>query len=562
MSGENYLVVIETQRVKDYLFASPKLRETRGASLLLDKLNRQDTRKAVDACQGKSIYLGGGSGRVLFDDPGKADKFCDEVRKIYRRGAISAQVSVERVTRQPNESFSKWMARGVAESQKNKLAKVEAVPLLAGRWIRPCAACGKAPAQQVEKVGPDEERYFCRACLFKHREVKKLYADVKRHNDVNKEELKKHYSGYILTSLVEEIGNKKGSDANLLLPQDFNQIAAQSKPGNYLGFIYADGNRMGETIKQMAELFPGDAEARQAYGAFSKIVDRSTREAAVEAVLECVPLPKASSHSEESRYSLPVEFILAGGDDLILVTPAHLALPVTARFIKIFQEKSLALQQQWQTDGKLQKYFAKNGLTTSAGVVIAHAGYPASQLMDLAGELMKLAKGKAADLARNRSCQGTLDFMVLHTPGSESAKQRRGEEYSRRTDALEVRLTERPYTVPDLEALLARIRALKEADVPRTKLKALYPILFEDLLPAQFEAQRIRERLRTTGALDAEDGPLQSLIEDLDVFPFRRDNPNRWTTPLSELIEIYDFVAPEVAMVMEDTIDDGVHVPA
>ncbi len=42
------LVVIETQRVKGYLFASRLLRETRGASLLLDRLNRIEAREQAE----------------------------------------------------------------------------------------------------------------------------------------------------------------------------------------------------------------------------------------------------------------------------------------------------------------------------------------------------------------------------------------------------------------------------------------------------------------------------------------------------------------------------------
>ena len=47
MLSERFLVVIETQRVKSYLFASRFLRETRGASMLLDRLNRAKTRDLI-----------------------------------------------------------------------------------------------------------------------------------------------------------------------------------------------------------------------------------------------------------------------------------------------------------------------------------------------------------------------------------------------------------------------------------------------------------------------------------------------------------------------------------
>jgi hypothetical protein len=67
LNDYRYLAVIETQRVKGYLFASPLLRETRGASLLLDRLNRRETGSLLERLGGRSVYLGGGSGRALFE---------------------------------------------------------------------------------------------------------------------------------------------------------------------------------------------------------------------------------------------------------------------------------------------------------------------------------------------------------------------------------------------------------------------------------------------------------------------------------------------------------------
>jgi hypothetical protein len=158
------------------------------------------------------------------------------------------------------------------------------------------------------------------------------------------------------------------------------------------------------------------------------------------------------------------------------VVPAHAALEVAACFISLYQAKTIALQQEWIDQGELLGFFAPKGLTTSAGVVIAHASYPASQLMDLAGELMKLAKRKAVDLADSNHLEGTLDFMVLHSAGSEKVKERR-KEYQARS---EITLTERPYTATEAFKLLGRIRALKRSDVPRTKLQALFPFFLKE----------------------------------------------------------------------------------
>ena len=123
---QKFLVIIETQRVKDYLFASSVLRETRGASLLLDMLNQQSIKRILERLSGyNKIYLGGGSGRVLFNDAGSADKFASQVRSLYQEKTVNARVSVEVLERkrvknkddkEEYESIPAWMARGVRES--------------------------------------------------------------------------------------------------------------------------------------------------------------------------------------------------------------------------------------------------------------------------------------------------------------------------------------------------------------------------------------------------------------------------------------------------------------
>ena len=399
--------------------------------------------------------------------------------------------------------------------------------------------------------------YLCVACLKKRRTVSTFYREVKRNWDVDValppvHRLRREWPHFILTTLAEAVQHRFGTHIRTRLPQDLNQIADRSKPRNYIGFIYADGNRMGETIKTMGELFPDDMEAKQAYKAFSTIVDQATREAAVEAVLDCGVIDSREKTRRSLSHFVPAEFVLAGGDDLVLVVPAHVALHVTARFLTLFLERTRHLQERWVAQGQLARCFAPGGLTTSAGVVLAHASYPASQLMDLAGELMKLAKRKAAALARSNHYEGTLDFAVLHTPGSERIKQRRQAEYvyEDKARALTIQRTERPYTAQDLVQLLIQIQALKDTAVPRSKLKALYPVLFQSVMQAQFEAQHIKERLQVTGALNI--AALRDLVSSLELFPFRAQTSKiqtskTWSTPLSEIIELYDFVQPASA---------------
>jgi hypothetical protein len=550
LKESRYLAVIETQRVKGYLFASPILRETRGASLLLDRLNRRETQAILDRAGGRSVYLGGGSGRALFGSREEAEDFANKILVLYRDQARSARVSVEVLERDGEESFPAWVARGVAESRKNKLSRAEALPSLGGRWLRPCTSCGKEPAEQIPPPDIQGNHLLCRSCFAKRQEIRQFYGGVKGNLDrllpmPTSAELKKRgWPDFILTTLAEKVEGEGSGSARetirTLLPRDFDHIGERSRPRNYIGLIYADGNRMGETIRAMATKFPGDEEAQRAYGAFSRIVDQATREAAVEAVLERVETPEMDTEDGKPARLVPAEFLIAGGDDLILIVPAHAALGVTERFLTRFQEKSQVLQDEAAQKGEIPHAFAEEGLTTSAGVVISHASYPASQLVDLAAELMKSAKRKAADLARDRRFEGTMDFMVVHESGTESMKQRKEEYEGKTPTGCTVRRTERPYTAGEMARLRERILALKEAGVPRGKLKALYSSLFRSPVEAQYEAARIRERLIATGQANGS-GPLAQLFTELSLFPFRERSKEEWSTPLTELIEIYDF---------------------
>src|SRR4051794_41872790 len=94
MTTDRVLAVVETQRVKGYLFASPILRETRGASLLLDRLNRRETETILEQTGGRGVYLGGGAGRALFESRGRGGGFASRGGALYRGEARGARGAV------------------------------------------------------------------------------------------------------------------------------------------------------------------------------------------------------------------------------------------------------------------------------------------------------------------------------------------------------------------------------------------------------------------------------------------------------------------------------------
>ena len=97
------LVAFDTDHIKSYVFGTDRLKEIRGASALLDELNRKDMLEiAKQFCREKGIerdtrdviYLNGGSGLfLLMTDKNTAKEFGERVQRRYR-GAAADGASV------------------------------------------------------------------------------------------------------------------------------------------------------------------------------------------------------------------------------------------------------------------------------------------------------------------------------------------------------------------------------------------------------------------------------------------------------------------------------------
>lgn len=545
------LLVLETQGVKSWLFASPILRETRGASVLLDIVNRKKIQEHEHIQQAEIIYLGGGSGKIIFATREDAEQGQQIIEAIYHKEAPSAKISIHLEPIQG--SFSKAVSAAVVRCREKKQAGGIQPFQIAGRWLRPCSSCGSQPAERKEKeLG--SIHFLCAACCKKREQVTTLYQNIKPsrlgHRPLKAaEDLKRDYmEAFLFTTLAQQY-EKKYPQHKLYLPQSINDIGQASHPENYMGFIYADGDRMGEMVQKMGEISNEELQI-QAYKEFSRILDQATREAAVEAVFQNLEL---SQHAEDAEGKfLPAEFLMAGGDDLMLLVPAHAALDIALSFMELFQKKSKELFQKSRSCiANFEE--VRTGLTCSAGIVLSHTHYPVSELMDFAADLMKNAKKKS--VAQDKRT-GVLDFMVLAESSSKAVAVRRREEYEQKT----LYLTERPYTVAKCHELLRWIRESKAQEMPRNKLIALYAALFKNSYSAQFEALNIRQRLQDTGNLP-ENSTLYTLFcEVLNRFPYRQHETEdtKWTSPLSEFIELYDFIQKKEARDENMDLHNGV----
>ena len=171
------LVALDTDHIKQYVFATDKLKEIRGASSLLDRLNRGVMPTLAKSYSGVMIYANGGSGLFLINSA-KAVEFGIQVQHEYRRlttgGASVTYVvqplpedapdTIEEIMKHPMPHTLALLRNRLREQKGHPHARIDEAshPLM-----RLCDSCGIFYA-----VGqaPNEPEFYCQSCLNKQKE--------------------------------------------------------------------------------------------------------------------------------------------------------------------------------------------------------------------------------------------------------------------------------------------------------------------------------------------------------------------------------------------------------
>ncbi len=163
--GKKSLVALDTDHIKQYVFATDRLKEIRGASSILDNLNRRVmTSIAKKEFQAQEVYANGGSGLFLIDgDKTVAEKFGQRVQQEYRKeteGGASITFAVEEIPESVQDAWNDdtWstlelLRYGLAE-KKSFSTGIVALP--SHPFMRLCDACGRQYAEKKDDNDPED----------------------------------------------------------------------------------------------------------------------------------------------------------------------------------------------------------------------------------------------------------------------------------------------------------------------------------------------------------------------------------------------------------------------
>lgn len=491
---QSWLVVFDTDRIKQYIFATNRLKEIRGASaILIDLDTKRKSTLANELRESGLIYSAGGGAAALVESEEQAKALIAKITREFQNETVTAAITG--ISLKPESvngrQFGQRMRAAGEKLRQAKAAKAELLTIPVEPYMRLCNSCGQHPVTTLARDGSGD--WLCTSCI-----TKREKSDRSALYDAFREYVQKFEGdNHIWTE-------KK-------LPRDLDAIGIVSKPPNYVGFISLDGNHLGDLLSKM--------EALEEYRRFSKGLQSLTQNQTFNAL---------RNHGRPLQDTAPFELVLIGGDDVLLITAADIAIDVALSIAEGFEKNSRKEVLEGTGLAKEQKI-----LTMAGGVVLAHADFPIPAMHKLAEGLQKSAKKFCAEHGYQ---SGALDFLVVSSSNADLEAMRKSIPHRR------------PYTLKELRLLVDYIRRFKSVDFPANQLQTMYQALFTSEVNAQLVS------IATLGRLGQQSDRekynlLRNFFKDVGVTfdgqlpPWdakKQKGPK--VSALADLVELYPFI--------------------
>jgi hypothetical protein len=570
--GKLSLVALDTNHIKRYVFATNKLREIRGASSLLDHLNRRVMGQIADdpAFHAQSVFANGGSGLFLLDSD-VARAFALRVQQTYQKetsGGASIIFAIQELPPGVQDAWQddlretltllryrlaekklSWLAGQDEQGDEvaNHLSLTDCVTFVSHPFMHPCDACGQYYSEGRDSYealdeAMRDEHIYCSVCLAKRTEDHAIkvgiddLVEARRKTGLPASGKRKPFAWeQVLKELPRQYEIPPGTER----PGDFNELRGMGASAKeYLGIIYADGNGMGQMLEELSTL----SQLKE----MAASIDQAVYMSIGSAIGQYLPIQPGEGRTPPQ---FPFDLLLVGGDDLMIVTPANRALDVALAIARAFHE---TIQK---------RNFEERERSLSIGVVLAPVKYPFGLLQRQAEETLQYAKRAGQDRSRSSKYGETrINFMTVTGSSSQNFEDVYGSLCGSEKHE-KFYATLRPYTVEELEFLQNEIREGRKAGLGRGKLHQMREaVLKMNLTTSVYEGLaalrnwRLSERDFVARHVYTFASRYQQTHYDAEqpdklfprvTFPWFADGPGIYRTPLLDFVELYDFIAAE-----------------
>ena len=439
------LAAYDTVGIQNYIFASNKLAENVGGSILVADIFVKVLPQAITAITGQQhnewrgkgalnpslkveiIYQGGGNAFVAFAD----EKDFQDVTKDFLIRTSQTAPGVGIAVAAIETDFK--------DNYKRDFAKLnDRLTLVKGGFNIPVFAGNQPITKQSGRTGLPVSSY---------RDDEYLSEDQVKKRDRYKVYKSEHKSNI---EVFDDLAFEKGSDS-------------------LIAIVHVDGNNMGKHIKSIMDQFDTYKEAVSEIRKLSEKIDKCYKEALQRTITafkaayqEYVIAYRATHPSKEhsdKQINPPMLELIGDGDDTTLVISGRFAIDFSARLLREIEKTCVE-----------NRPFKDIVPYACAGVVLFHSHFPFSEAYKLAEELCTSAKKPS------RETDGSyIDFHIHQSGNVAGLSALRDAQY--RVDGLTV--LRRPWRVtegyeseqPNFKWFEKHIKTVK--DMPRNKTKAI-----------------------------------------------------------------------------------------
>ena len=443
------LVRFDTDRIASFVFESSRPPVIAGASKILRDLNAAIARDFSDW----TLLSGGGEG-LLLTPRGRGAEICRQIETAYQRASVSALgVTTAFISARPEDFLP---VQGGESEPRDGIRVVSGTPALLSLLHDEIRRKKDERPQDRAVVAGNQPR--CRSC--RDREAGKTTLHSLGRPDEN---------GAVCDPCERRWRTGRGEIEGLsfqeLIDHWTGSQAEGTRKGSYLGFLYADGNGMGALFGKLRSLDELRTLSGEVTACFEAL--RSTVEKEVEAALP---------EKDRSRAARLFLDLLAGGDEVIWILPAALAVHVAERL-----EGWLAAEVAARPDlGEILSKHGRKGLSIGIGLALCGLGYPVRYQYQLAKDLQKHAKDRTYVSGVEES---TLDFELLTDSSPLTQDFRALRVLFTKTQEQGFIRTCRPYNCRELTILRQRLERALGNDLALSQLYGLAAGSQEGRLP-------------------------------------------------------------------------------
>lgn len=455
-------------KVKQYFQETNNIQEIRGASMLLDEINRKRILNLCEKHWTPEVIVYSGGGNLLLILPSEQGRKCaEEIEKLFRQVTISAQaiaqyanVSMNDLTSTTFSNTLGWLEMKKTERQMLSIPQEVDLNELDINAYRSECLTETVEIKDHQSLSPyDTNTYIktqhsllCESCYKRNATQTTHYKD-KSNYLVCPSCLHKVIAGKNTNIFLEEMSQclvRTGRESAIEdSPQTLDHLVMNRKQEKqeYIAVIYADGNNMGGVV--------GNIKSFLSYRYFSQLVDSVTKFSLYTTLNEVLG-------EKEKDFKDKFQIIAVGGDDVFCIVPGSFGLQVAR---KIGEQFDKGFRKYGQEE--------EEGMTLSVGVCIAPYKTPFSTLFNTSLELLKSAKEWKK---KNEIDGGSLDFMKLksNTPYAGGLTEyrelhyKRKEDYSPEMRGIDYYQLMRPFTWDQLIKIEFWIDELKKVPASRS----------------------------------------------------------------------------------------------